>query len=219
MPRCGLIGTITSDTIVHDDGRPCEAIGGVLYQAAALSGLGVSPALFSQCGEALRPAVEAIITDWPGLDRRGLVYVPGPGNRVRLRYSERSREREEVLESVVPPLDPGPALAALPGLEFLAMVFNSGFDISLRDWRSIVARASCPIWLDIHSLALEPRVGAHRDYRSVPDWPDWVKGAAYLQANRQEVGCLMGHPERWANEVEIRDFFAQAFESASGRFS
>jgi hypothetical protein len=215
MPRCGLIGTITSDTIVHDDGLPREAIGGVLYQAAALSGLGVSAALFTQCGESLRPAVEALIADWPNLDRRGLMFVPGPGNRVRLRYSERSREREEVLESVVPPLDPAAALEALSGLDFLVMVFNSGFDISLRDWRSIVARASCPVWLDVHSLALEQRVGAHRDYRSVPDWPDWVKGAAYLQANRQEVGCLMGHPERWANEEEIQSFFIRAFATGA----
>jgi len=211
MPRCGLIGTITADTIVHEDGRPVRSIGGILYQAAALSGLGVSSVLFSNCGEALRPDVEALIADWPLLDRTGLKYVPGPGNRVLLRYSERAREREEILESIVPSLDPGPALAALPELEFLVMVFNSGFDIFLQDWRSIVARASCPIWLDIHSLALEPRVGTHRDYRSVPDWPDWVKGAAYLQANRQEVGCLMGHPERWANEEEIQSFFAQAF--------
>jgi len=223
MSRCGLIGTITSDIITAEDGpgaaregavaagaRTFHTIGGILYQAAALSGLGVPAALFSHCGEAIRPDVEAIIGDWQTLDRSGLAFVPGPGNRVVLRYTERSREREEVLESVVPPLDPEPVLRALPGLDFLMMVFNSGFDISLPDWRKIVSKAACPIWFDIHSLALEPRVGAHRNYRALPDWPEWVKGVTYLQANRQEVGCLMGHPERWADEGEIRDFFRRA---------
>lgn len=101
-------------------------------------------------------------------------------------------------------------ISALPGLDFLLLVFNSGFDIALSSWRSIVERTSCPIWLDVHSLALEPHVGAHRDYRALMEWPEWVKGAAYLQANRQEVGCLMGHPERWATEAEIQEFIDQA---------
>jgi len=215
MPRCGLIGTITADTIVHEDGRPVRSIGGILYQAAALSGLGVPSVLFSNCGEALHPDVEALIADWALLDRTGLKYVPGPGNRVLLRYSERAREREEILESVVPPLDPEPVLRALPKLDFLIMVFNSGFDIGLSDWRKIVSQAACPIWFDVHSLALEQKVGAHREYRSVPDWRSWVEGAAYLQANRQEVGCLMGHPERWADDSEIRAFFALAFEAGA----
>ncbi|MBN1938424.1 MAG: carbohydrate kinase family protein [Candidatus Aminicenantes bacterium] len=210
MPRCGLIGTITSDSIVQEDGPPHETLGGVLYQAAAFSGLGQKTALFSHCGEALRPAVETLIADWPGLDRKGLVFVPGPGNRVRLRYSKKAREREEVLESVVPALDPGPLLEALPSLDILLMVFNSGLDVAFCDWRLIVERSSCLVWFDVHSLALEPRVGVHRDYRAVPDWPEWVKGVACLQANRQEVGCLMGHPERWATDAEIREFIDQA---------
>jgi len=210
MPTCGLIGTITADTIKYDDGRSFGSVGGILYQAAALCGGGTATALFSNCGDDLRPEVEKIIGKWSGLDRRGLTFLPGPGNRVRLRYSELAREREEILESVVPALDPRPILAGLPGLDFLFLVFNSGFDIALPDWRSIADRAACPIWIDIHSLALAARVGGPRDYRALPDWPEWVRGAAYLQANRQEVACLMGHPERWADESEIR---ALAFRS------
>ena len=212
MPTCGLIGTITSDTIEYDDGRSFRTIGGVLYQAAALCGGGTATALFSNCGEDLRPQVEKIVEDWSGLDRRGLTFLPGPGNRVRLRYSELVREREEFLESVVPALNPAPVLDALPDMNFLCLVFNSGFDIALSDWRSIADRAACPIWIDIHSLSLAARVGAHRDYRALPDWPSWVRGASYLQANRQEVACMMGHPERWADEGEIRAMAARSFE-------
>ena len=53
MTCCGLIGTITADTIEIEDGRTLRAfrsVGGILYQAAALSGLGVPAALFSRCG-------------------------------------------------------------------------------------------------------------------------------------------------------------------------
>ena len=40
MPVFGLIGTITSDHIVREDGATFEGLGGVLYQAAVFSGLG-----------------------------------------------------------------------------------------------------------------------------------------------------------------------------------
>jgi len=212
MSSCGLMGTITADTIEVDLGRSFRSVGGILYQAAALSGFGVSVTLFSHCGESLRSDVEAIVGEWPALDRRGLTYVPGPGNRVLLRYSGRTGEREEILESVVPPLHPEPILRALPGMDFLFLVFNSGFDISLSDWRAVAGRAVCPIWIDIHSLALSPCLGARRNYRAVPDWRAWVEGADYLQANRREAACLMGRPEREADESEIRELCRQAFQ-------
>lgn len=212
MPSCGLIGTITADTVEIDQVRTFRSVGGILYQAAVLCGLGVPPSLFSYCGESLRSEVEAIVGEWPALDRRGLTYVPGPGNRVRLRYSRTTGEREEVLESVVPPLDPKPVLEAAAGWNFLFMVFNSGFDISLPDWRAVADRAACPIWVDIHSLALSPCVGARRDYRAIPDWRAWVEGADYLQANRREAASLIGRPERDADESEIRELCGQAFQ-------
>jgi len=212
MPyRCGLIGTITSDTIESPDGQIRRAIGGILYQAAALCGLGAAPALFSNCGEGLRPEVEAIIGEWPTLDRGGLRYVPGPGHCVRLRYPGGSREREEVLESAVPPISVESILDRLPELDFLLLSFNSGSDIGLIDWRKIVDRASCPAWLDVHSLALTPSTGGRREYRAVPAWEAWIDGITYLQANRREIGCLLGRPEQPADEAGIRTFAARAF--------
>jgi len=215
MSRFGLIGTITSDHITVDDRPVVHGLGGILYQAAVLCGLGEEVHLFANCGEAARAEVEAAVAGWPSLRRDGLTFVSGPGNQVHLRYAERLKEREEVLESAVPPLNAAPILARLPGIDALLMVFNSGFEFERADWRRIVDAAhkrTCPIWLDVHSFVLARHVGAHRDYVAVPDWRDWMAGVNYLQANRQEVASLRGHPERWPSAEEIAAFAAAAFE-------
>ncbi|MGD0781971.1 MAG: PfkB family carbohydrate kinase, partial [Candidatus Aminicenantales bacterium] len=198
--------------IVYDDGRSFRGLGGVLYQAAALCGFGHSVRLAAQCGENMRGAVEDLVSGWPALDREGLRFVPGPGNRVELRYSERLKERQEILRSVVPPLDPSFLLGRMGDLKLLLMVFNSGFDIELPDWRRVARSARCPIWMDIHSLSLAKLVGSHRDYVALPEWKDWVEGVTYLQANRQEVACMLGRPERWPERGEIEAFAGEAFD-------
>jgi hypothetical protein len=212
MSEFGLIGTITSDEIIYDDGRAFRGLGGILYQVAALCGFGHRVRLAAQCGEDLRGEVEALIAGWPTLYREGFRFVPGPGNQVQLRYGERLKEREEVLRSVVPPLDPSPIMGRLARLDLLLMVFNSGFDIELADWRRVARKAPCPIWMDIHSLSLARIIGSHRDYVALPEWKDWVEGVTYLQANRQEVACMLGRPERWPERAEIDDFARQAFD-------
>jgi hypothetical protein len=212
MSAFGLIGTITSDEIHYDDGRSFSGLGGILYQAAALCGFGHRVRLAAQCGDTLRIPVEGLLSDWPTLERGGLHFVPGPGNRVELRYSERLKEREEVLRSVVPPLDPSYLLDRVADLKLLLMVFNSGFDMELPDWRRVARAARCPIWMDIHSLSLARVVGAHRDYVALPEWKDWVEGVTYLQANRQEVACMLGRPERWPEREEIDAFALEAFD-------
>jgi hypothetical protein len=212
MSTFGLVGTITSDTITHDAGRALKGIGGILYQAAAFCGLGEEAFLYTNCGQGLKPEVQPLIDAWTTLYTNGLEFVPGPGNRVFLRYSEQLKEREEILESVVPPLDPARVLADLDQIEMLLMVFNSGFDITLGDWRQIADSADCPIWLDIHSLALAKHLRKHREYISLVDWKEWVKDVTFLQANRQEVASMLGHPEEWPAEGEIDGFVQDAFQ-------
>jgi hypothetical protein len=213
MKEFGLIGTITSDRIVFDDGRSFGMIGGVLYQAAVWSGQGDGVRLFTACGEELRAGVEDLIRPWTTLRRGGLRFVPGPGNVVELRYGETLKEREEVLRSAVPPLDPRLVLPGLDGLDGLLLVFNSGFDLKLEDWRTIQRAVRCPVWIDIHSYALAKVIGAHRDYIAIPEWTEWVRGADFLQANRQEVACMIGRPERWAERGEIEALAVRAFDS------
>jgi pfkB family carbohydrate kinase len=211
MSTFGLIGTITSDTITDDSGRILRGLGGILYQAAVFCGLGEEVFLFSNCGRALKPEVQPLVGAWTTLYTNGLEFVSGPGNQVFLRYSERLKEREEVLESVVPPIDPASFLGDLSQIEMLLMVFNSGFDMTLGDWRRITGAAGCPIWMDIHSLALAKHLHKHREYISLDDWREWVRGVTYLQANRQEVACMLGHPQKWPVEREIGAFVEEAF--------
>jgi len=211
MSTFGLIGTITSDTITREDGPALTGLGGILYQAAVLCGLAEDVLLYSNCGAELETEVRSLIGAWPTLCTNGLEFVPGPGNRVFLRYSGHLKEREEVLEFVVPPLDASRVLPDLDQLDMLLMVFNSGFDMTLDDWRKLAAAASCPTWLDIHSLTLARHLRRHREYKSLSDWKDWVSGISYLQANRQEVACMLGHPERWPDRSEIAAFLEDAF--------
>lgn len=193
--RFGLIGTITRDVITQASGLVQSGLGGILYQAAGLCGLDQDVSLYTNVGQDLLPQVNSVVDRWPTCDQAGMEIVSGPGNRVFLRYPEQG-ERVEVLESHVPPLRPDRVLANLPRTGFLILVMNSGFDITLPDWRRIVSRARCPVWLDIHSLALTQELHAARRYRSLPEWREWAEGVTYLQANWMEVGAMLGESGR-----------------------
>jgi hypothetical protein len=210
-PLFGLIGTISRDEIICADGRRLDQLGGILYQAAALCALDERTIVFANLAEGLAAEVKPLLAGWPTLRRAGLVPVPGPGNRVRLVYPERG-ERREVLESAVPPLDPDRIVRKLRRLDFLVMVVNSGFDLSPGSWRAVVESAACPVWFDIHSLTLVPALGVERPYRPIPDWRDWVRGATYLQANRQEIACMLGRPDAEPSPAEIGDLCREALD-------
>jgi len=205
----GLIGTITSDVITYESGATFKGIGGILYQVAVLCGLGEEVFLYTNCGQEIYPEVEKAIKGWTALHTQGISKVSGRGNQVRLHYPEKG-ERLEILESVVPALNSNKIIRDLPDLKMLIMVLNSGFDIELKEWRKIVRRSSCPIWLDIHSLALAKKLGVHRNYLSLPEWEDWARGATYLQANKQEVASMLGHPKVLPDEKELDPFGKKA---------
>lgn len=209
--RIALLGTITHDVVSYESGLTFEGIGGVLYQAAVLCGVGQEVSLYTNLGSELVPQVEKIIEGWTHLHQEGINHVPGPGNRVELHYPEKG-ERVEVLKSVVPPLDTAQVVKDLPGFGMLLLVLNSGFDIELKDWQKITLAASCQVWIDIHSLALAKTLQGPRKYVSLDEWKAWVKGVDYLQANKQEVASMLGHPQRLPNEEEIARFGKSAFE-------
>lgn len=208
--KFGLIGTITHDVIAFESGPTIEGIGGVLYQAAVLCGLGKDVFLHSNLGHELAGDVDGVIKGWSTLHKEGIQQVQGPGNQVKLFYPQKG-ERVEVLKSVVPPLNPAQLIKDLPEFEMLLLIMNSGFDIELKDWQKIVRSASCPIWLDIHSLALAKNLGVPREYISLSEWREWTEGVSYLQANRQEVASMLGFTQKIISEDDIADFGNKAF--------
>ena len=199
------MGTIGYDVITHEGGESYEGVGGILYQAAGLCGLGLEVALFANVGAEYEPEVSAITARWPGCRMEGVRPAPGPGNRVFLHYPARG-ERVEVLKSHAPPLEPQGIIGGLAGCRMLISVVNSGFDIEPAAWRRVVSAADCPIWFDVHSLALTQVVGETRHYRPLPEWPDWVRGVDYFQANVKEVACMLGDPERLPGREELLGF-------------
>ncbi len=208
--RFGLVGTITQDIITQASGRCLSGLGGVLYQAAALCGLGQEVTLYTNVSHDLFPRVKPLIDRWPTCDGARIGRVPGPGNKVFLHYPDEG-ERIEILESHVPPLRPDRLLSDLPRIGWLIMVVNSGFDIALPDWLRVVGQARCPIWLDVHSLALTPELHTPRRYKPLPEWKDWSEGVTYLQANLKEVAAMLGEPERTPSRKRLDRFGKTAF--------
>jgi sugar/nucleoside kinase (ribokinase family) len=94
----------------------------------------------------------------------------------------------------------------------LVSVLNSGFDITLSDWRGIVNAAECPIWLDVHSLVLSRELHVPRSFLSVILWEDWAAGVTYLQVNRAELGCLLGRIGHELSDTEVNYFGQRAFD-------
>jgi hypothetical protein len=207
----GLIGTITYDEITFESGQRISGLGGVLYQASVLCGLGKDVFLHTNLCEELVEDVNKSVRKWSTLQKKGVRRVPGPGNRVHLHYPEKG-ERVEVLKSVVPPVEPGPIIEDLPELGMLILVVNSGYDLQLSHWRDIVESASCPIWIDVHSLFLSKELNVPRKYLPHVEWKEWVEGVNFLQANVKEVASMLGTPNDVPSETELSRFGDKAFE-------
>lgn len=209
--RFGLIGTITHDVITYANGRIFSGLGGILYQASVLCGLGKDVSLFTNLGEKLLAEAREIVGKWPSCDTAKIRVVPGPGNCVFLHYPEKG-ERIEILESCVPPLKPDAVIEELARLSMLIMVVNSGFDIELEDWQEISGAAECPVWFDVHSLVLSRVLHEQRGYRALLEWPRWVEGVTYLQANLNEVASMLGKPGQVLSRDCLKNFSESAFE-------
>jgi hypothetical protein len=211
MSRFGLIGTITYDVITIEGKTIHEGLGGILYQAAVLCGLGYEVNLYTNLGQGIETEVQELTKEWRALNKGGINMVSGPGNRVFLDYRS-GRERIEVLKAVVPPISSERILKDLPKLDFLVMILNSGFDMESKEWENVKKNATCPIWLDIHSLPLKKIIGSPREYVSVRDWKDWIEGIDYLQANKAEVAALLDCPGKNPDLAELESFGAMVFK-------
>ena len=201
----GLLGSITHDVITLPSGKIRKGLGGILYPASVLCGLDKKVSLLTNLAEDLAPSVLSLLKGWPAVNLKGMRRVPGPGNRVHLFYPEEG-ERQEILKSAVPPFKPERFFSTAAEINFLVLLMISGLDIELKDWQRLKEKALCPIWMDVHSLSLSPELGQPRKYRALPDWRDWVRGVDYVQANKKEAACMMGHPERDPDEKELVHF-------------
>jgi hypothetical protein len=206
----GLIGTITSDEITFDSGQTIRGLGGVLYQAAVLCGLGKQVHLYTNLGEELTQDVEKMVENWPTLLREGICQVPGAGNQVHLHYPEKG-ERVETLRSMVPPLNPSQVIEDMDKLGMLILIINSGFDIELSDWRKIVAAAKIPVWLDIHSLPLSRELNVPRKYLPLKEGKEWIEGVCFIQVNEKELSSMLGDPDKRYSEDDALAFGKEAF--------
>ncbi len=206
----GLIGTITSDEITFDSGQTIRGLGGVLYQAAVLCGLGKEVHLYTNLGEGLVHDVEKMVENWTTLRQEGICQVPGPGNQVHLHYPEKG-ERVETLRSVVPPLNPRQVIEDMHKLGMLILIINSGFDIELSDWRKIIAAAKIPVWLDVHSLPLSRELNVPRKYLPLTEGKDWVEGVSFIQVNEKELSSMLGDPDKTYSEDDTLAFGKTAF--------
>jgi sugar/nucleoside kinase (ribokinase family) len=137
--------------------------------------------------------------------------MTGQGNIVALHYPA-SGEREEVLSSLMPSLNAEQVVPFLEDLDFLIFVINSGYDVELEDWIRIRQAACCPVWLDIHSLVLSRELGSPRTYRALEEWPEWVRGTDYVQANKKEIACMLGNPELVPRKEDLRRFASAALD-------
>ncbi|MFO7979867.1 MAG: PfkB family carbohydrate kinase [Candidatus Aminicenantes bacterium] len=201
----GLLGSITHDVITLPSGKIFKGLGGILYPASVLCGLDKNVTLMTHLAEELVPSVLSVLKGWSTINFNGVKRVPGPGNRVKLYYSEQE-ERQEIMESVGPPLEAEKILNKLPDINFLVLLMISGMDITLRDWNKVKEKAACPLWMDIHSLALSPEVGEFRKYSPITNWRDWVRGVDYVQANRKEAASMMGCHDKNPSEEEFSIF-------------
>jgi hypothetical protein len=206
----GLIGTITSDEITFGSGQTIRGLGGVLYQAAVLCGLGKEVYLYTNLGEELVQDVEKMVEYWSTLRKEGICQAPGPGNQVHLHYPEKE-ERVETLKSVVPPLNPRQAIEDVHMLGMLILIINSGFDIELSDWRKIVAAAKIPVWLDVHSLPLSRELNVPRKYLPLAEWREWAEGVSFIQVNKKELSSMLGDPDKRYSEDDTLAFGKEAF--------
>jgi|Deesub1362B_J571_1020462.scaffolds.fasta_scaffold00002_53 hypothetical protein len=207
--RIVLLGSITEDIITQPDGTTFRSLGGVLYQASVFCAFERPVELQAHLGQNLVGEFQRLTAAWRSLSLVGVKVVSHPGNRVHLHYPP-DGEREEILENVVPPLEIKGLVRGISSRDFLMVVVNSGFDFRLEDWQWLVKRLNCPLWFDIHSLVLEPVLGRPRRYRALPDWSEWARGVTFLQANQQELACLLGEPAKRPSLGEMISFSQEA---------
>ncbi|GMV10954.1 MAG TPA: carbohydrate kinase family protein [Gemmatimonadaceae bacterium] len=199
MRRVGVIGSFVWDVIHGRDPRsaPVEEWGGITYALSAFDAAlpddwvvvplaRVGYDLHARAREFLR-TLRRLAPDAEPIE------VPQRNNRVELRYLSAER-RSEVLTGGVPPW---PWLGLKPLLRDLdALYINliSGFELELETAQLIRQHFAGPIYLDLHSLALEVQPDGLRTLHPVPNAAAWLACADLVQMNEDELAMLAPDP-------------------------
>ncbi len=194
----GVTGTAVIDTIDTADGVRTSDMGGIYYAVHTLSALLPSDARLHPVLVVGADAIETVRGDWsalPGVVLDGVKPVEAPNNRVHIEYHAEDG-RDETQAGGLPPLS-SRDLARWPA-RLDAWLWNlvSGSEVERSTFDALKSAFEGPVYLDLHSLCLEPASDRARRPRRPPDWEAWVTGVTWLQMNAAEAALLWtGTPE------------------------
>jgi len=201
----GIVGTVVEDTIDGAGGRRTNDMGGLYYGLVTLAALAPEGAEVRPVCAVGADVVDRVRSDWsslPGVSLAGIVEVPHVNNKVHLEYRD-GGERDETLTGGVPPLGWSDLESRIAGVDAWSWNFVSGMETGRETFARFRSAVGGPLHVDLHSLCLDHPAGGPRRPRRPPDWPEWVRGATWLQLNAVEAGLLWsGEPEPIGPEEE-----------------
>ena len=199
MKRLGVIGSMVWDTIYgRDPAQPAtEEWGGIAYSLAAFDAtLGdewqIVPLI--KVGRDLAPRAAAFLGTLRHVATGArFVEVPGPNNRVTLRYYQRERRCEQMTGGVPPWTWPelGPQVQ---DLDAVYVNFISGYELALESAQQLRQGFPGFLYADLHSLFLGKEPDGTRVARPLPDAPSWFGCFDMVQLNEEELEQLGPDP-------------------------
>lgn len=203
-----LVGSITSDILFCSGLSPQRSLGGILYNAIALSSLSNDTIkLFANVGRDIEQPLRDHLDLIASIDRSHIdacsernvsCYLFQDGDvtgELHRNYPAELRFRQLV-----------PALES----EGMLMTFPTGYELSLRTLARIRSQYRGLLFLDYHTLSLSSDKEGVRFWRKRANWIDWVSGADIVQFNRNEAESLAGTEVRSGGD--LRQFFQKIFE-------
>lgn len=192
-PRVAVVGTVVADEIARPGREPTIDLGGIAYTVGALSSLaGDRLEIVPLCRVAadLAEQVAAAWTGLAGVRLDHLLRCAGHHTRVRLDYTVAGLapgERREILQHPLAPLRTE-EIEPVGGIDLALVNCVSGFDVRIDALEQLAAR--CPVYLDVHSLALSRTPDGTRAPQPVVDGARWLACADWVQCNEGEARAL-----------------------------
>jgi len=199
MFRLGIIGSFVWDVIYGRDDRrgPLEEWGGITYalgafDAALPNDWQMVPLV--KIGSDVAPRARDFLASLKRLASDAApIEVPGPNNRVELRYDDEEL-RSEILHGGVPPWTWLGLKPLLRDLDALYINLISGFELDLQTAQLIRQHFKGPIYCDLHSLLLAVQPSGLRTPQPLPNAIAWCACFDLLQVNEQEMSMMAPDP-------------------------